>query len=122
MEPKLSRFTTRRAPWFAGLAVSLIVIACGLSQCTMVGDRLTGIRVSPLKNASSSCLAKCQDTARQALKDEAALHVTRVKACASDAQCLEREEDRHEAAIGSIQAARRGCMNGCHQQGRGDSQ
>jgi hypothetical protein len=119
MEPKLSRFTTRRAVWFAGLAASLIVIVCVLSQCTMVGDRLTGVRVDPLKKGASSCLARCQDTAQKALKQESALHVSRAKACASDPQCLEGEEDRHETAIRSIQTARRDCMNGCHQQGGG---
>jgi len=119
MEPKLSRITTPGPTRIAGLAASLVVILCGLSACTMVDDRLTGVRIEPLKGKGASCIHTCEETAHQALKEEAALHVTRVRACDTDRECLRAEKDRHIAAVRSIHAARKDCKSQCHKQGRG---
>ena len=118
MVPIRSRITIRRGASFAGLAALLCMIVLGLSQCTLVDDRLTGVRLSPSRTAASSCLNACQKAAQQAMKTESALHVIRVKAC-DDAECLQAEQERHVQALHDIATAREACMNGCHQQGRG---
>ncbi len=119
MAPIRSRITIRRVASFAGLAAVLSLVALGLSQCRIVDDRLTGIRVQSLRGSSASCIAQCQSAANQAVRSESQLHTTNVKACNRDPACLAAEEARHEAALASIGAARRACMDGCHQQGRG---
>src|SRR5262245_29957162 len=119
MVPIHSRITIRRAASVAGLAALLCVIAIGLSQCTLVTDRLTGVSVSSLRSSSSNCIARCQDAAQEARRAESKLHVERVRACDSDPACLAAEAQRHEQAIEGINQTRKGCMNGCHHQGRG---
>ena len=119
MAPIRQRTVIRRAASFAGFAALLSLAALGLSQCRIVDDRLTGVRAQTLRGGPPACLVQCQGAAHQALRAESQLHTTNVKACNGDAACLAAEEERHKAAVASIQTARRACLDGCHHQGRG---
>ncbi len=119
MEPSRSRMMMRRVVSLAGLCVLLAAAATSLTQCRIVDDRLTGVRLDPLRRSSTSCVAQCQATANAAIRAESELHVSLVKACNGDPVCLAEEEARHEAAVASIQSARGVCVAGCHSQGGG---
>ena len=93
----------RRAVAYLTLAILLGVVALVLSQCTMVGDSLTGLSLE--KNARSNCVTECNQIYEaawaQAKKD-----------CAGDEACL---EAAHEVVL----AQKRDCLNHCHKQGAG---
>ena len=114
-----TRIMTRRTVARVVFAALLGTIAVGLSQCTLVNDRLTGVRVSTSRTAASSCLTDCQKAAKDATQAENALHVSRLKACGSNVPCITAEQARHVQALRAIGAAREACMNGCHSQGLG---
>jgi hypothetical protein len=103
-----------------GLAALLAISMLTLTQCRMIGDRLTGVSVSTFKNNATACILQCQTAANDAIRVESQLHVVRVQACADDADCLAAEEARHEAAVDAIQTEREACVSGCHHQGGGD--
>ena len=101
------------------LVVALAVASIALTQCRMVGDRLTGVKVSPLR-ASQSCFRACKDKRKDDLKAEDRLHRQRLHDCDRNAACIQQEEARHAAAEAAIEAAYQTCLNGCHQQGGGN--
>ena len=100
------------------LLLALAAASLTLTHCRMVGDRLTGLRVSPLRR-SETCLKKCRDTFKDASKAEERLHDTLIDGCHGDATCIQVENQRHEAAEDAIEQAYRACRNGCHDQGGG---
>ena len=114
-----SHITSRRTATFVVLAVSLGATVLGLSQCRLVEDRLTGVRISTARTQGTSCLANCQKAAQEARRAEHELHASRTKACDHDRQCLEAERERHKEALRDIAEQRETCINGCHSQGRG---
>ena len=93
----------RRAVAYAALAALLGVVTLVLSQCTMVGDNITGVGLD--KNARANCIGNCQDV-KAACIDEAQHN------CAGDSACL-------EAAIAICQEQNLACRNNCHKQGAG---
>ena len=99
------------------LLAALAVASLALTHCRMVGDRTTGITASVLK--AKSCLGICQNNADAAMKDEDKTNKDNLKACGSDATCVNQENARHDAAVAAIQAALVACQNNCHQQGGG---
>ncbi|MGH7732049.1 MAG: hypothetical protein ACRENJ_12460 [Candidatus Eiseniibacteriota bacterium] len=100
------------------LFLFLAVSTLGLTQCRMVGDRLTGVDAGLFKR-KDSCRAVCQDEFKARNQAESALHQQQVQACAGDPACLAGEQARHTAAVADSKAQRDACLNACHQQGGG---
>lgn len=111
--PGRARLATRML-----LLVALAASSLALTQCRMVGDRLTGINVDVLKR-KSDCVKACKDTFKANRKAENDLHTARIRDCAGNTACLAEEAARHDAALLAIDAAYVDCQNGCHNQGGG---
>jgi len=107
----------RRAVVYTALAALLGVVAITLTQCTQVGDNLTGIGL--ISNKPVSCKKQCDKDYNLAKKQEDALHKANNQACGSDAACKSAEKARHDAAIAALQAQRDACKANCHKQGAG---
>ena len=107
----------RRAVVYAALATLLGVVSLTLSQCTQVGDNLTGIGL--ISNKPVSCKKQCDQTYNMQVKQENALHKANNQACGSDPACKASEKSRHDAAIAALQAQRDACKANCHKQGAG---
>jgi len=107
----------RRAVVFAALATLLGVVSLTLSQCTQVGDNLTGVGL--ISNKPVSCKAQCTKDYNAAVKQENALHKANLQACGSDAACKSAENSRHNAALAALAAQRDACKANCHKQGAG---
>jgi len=101
------------------LLLAFIASTVVLTQCQMVGDKLTGVQVGVFKR-KNDCVRKCADTRKDADKAERHLHRSIEKACDGNAACLSEEKARHDAAEDAIDAAYRACVNDCHAQGGGD--
>ena len=100
------------------LLVALAASSLALTQCRMVGDTLTGVRVDALKR-KSDCLRDCKDAYKNDRKVENDLFAANMGACGSDAACRAAEIARHDAALQAIEAAYVACQNSCHNQGGG---
>lgn len=100
------------------LLLALATSSFALTQCRMVGDRLTGVRVDQLKRRGD-CIKGCRDTFRDAKKAENDVHTAAIRNCAGNPTCLAEEAARHAAALQAIEAAFVACQNGCHNQGVG---
>ena len=100
------------------LLVTLAVASLALTQCRLVGDRLTGAHLGLLRRGGD-CAEACQDQFKARNKAETDLHVDRVHACEGDQACMQAEQDRHLAAVQESKRLRDECLNGCHQQGGG---
>jgi len=109
----------RRAVVYAALATLLGVVSLTLSQCTQVGDSLTG--VGRISNKPVSCKKQCDKDYNAMKKQESALHKANLKACASDAACKSAENARHNSALASLQQQRDACKANCHKQGAGSA-
>ena len=107
----------RRAVVFAALATLLGVVSLTLSQCTQVGDNLTGVGL--ISNKPVSCKKQCDRDYNAAVKAENALHKANMQACGSDAACKSAENSRHDAAIAALKAQKDACKANCHKQGAG---
>jgi hypothetical protein len=113
------RFSSRLATRLL-LLLALAVASVLLTQCQMVGDRLTGVKVSPLR-ASSSCLKACKDKRNDDKNAANRLHAQLLHDCNGDPTCIGQENARYEAALAAIEAAYQACVNNCHQQGGGSN-
>lgn len=113
--PRLTgaRFATRMV-----LLVALAASSLALTQCRMVGDTLTGVRVDALKR-KSDCLKSCKEANKNDRKAENDVHAGNLSACGGDAACRAAENARHDAAVQAIEAAYVDCRNSCHSQGGG---
>jgi hypothetical protein len=100
------------------LLLALAASSLALTQCRMVGDRLTGVEVDLLRR-KSDCVKACKDTFKEQKKSENDAHVAAIKACAGNTSCLAEEAARHQGALQAIDAAYVACQNGCHTQGGG---
>jgi hypothetical protein len=128
----------RRAVIYAALATMLGVVSLTLSQCTMVGDNLTGVDLS--KGRPTTCIKQCNDFYKlvydqeQKYHDQASLLCTMNRdACLSSATtpeqqqacqaqfvtCRDNEDARHQAATAYNGQAKIDCQNNCHSQGTG---
>jgi len=107
----------RRRSAFLGLGVLLIATALSLTQCRMVGERLTGVDLECAR--PDKCISACQQVFNGLMAAEADQHVLLVKQCNGDPVCLATEEIRHEQAVSRIQMGRQECVNRCHHQGGG---
>ena len=107
----------RRAVVYTALAAVLGVVAITLTQCTQVGDNLTGVGL--LSNKPVSCKKACDNAYNLAKKQEDSLNKANKQACGSDAACKAAEAARHNAALAALQAQRDACKANCHKQGAG---
>lgn|SRR5262249_19854966 len=115
----------RRGVVLAGLLLLFGVIALTLSQCQMVGDKLTGVKPSP--ESANSCIKACNDTSKVHYDNEQQLHSQNVSNCQALPQpqrgdCLAAEDQRHTAEMARLSQEKIDCQNNCHQQGAGGGQ
>ncbi len=108
----------RHALGYAALGVLLGVASLTLSQCTQVGDSLTG--VGRMSNDRVSCKHDCDKTFDALAKIEKKLHHENLKQC-DDQACKTAEDARYDAAIDAIEAQEAACQANCHRQGGGSA-
>lgn len=93
----------RRAVAYAALAALLGVVTLVLSQCTMVGDNVTGVGIE--RSQRATCLQDCKD-ARDMCREQV------FHDCAGDQTCI-------DAGLQACQDAFNACKDACHKQGAG---
>jgi exonuclease I len=119
------RSRTRRAVVFAALATLLGVVSLTLSQCTMVGDNLTGVDLN--RAAATTCVKQCNDLYKTLYDQEQKLYDTNKAICQGLPQpnkdaCLAAELARHQAAMNQLGIDKIACQQGCtHTQGTGSA-
>lgn len=114
----------RRAVAYAVLAALLGVVSLTLSQCTMVGDSLTGVnlkRVGP-----TTCIKQCNDLFALLYKLEQKRHIAENEQCnmlsgqaAQDCKAI--ESDTHTANKAQLTADKIACQNNCYHEGAGSA-
>jgi hypothetical protein len=114
----------RRAVVFAALAAMLGLVALTLSQCTLVGDSLTGVNLDGV--GPTSCVKQCNDFYAIAFKREQKIHDQNNEICQqldqpAKGECLVNETARHEAAKTALGNGKIDCQNNCHRQGSGSA-
>jgi hypothetical protein len=114
------RSNVRRVAVFAAMVTLLGAASVMLSQCTMVGDNVTGVDLS--KGRPTTCVKQCNDFYKMLFDQEAKLHQTNVEACGQDnGACKQAEDARHTARMAELGQAKIDCQNGCHTQGTGSA-
>ena len=126
----------RRAVIYAALATTLGVVSLTLSQCTMVGDSLTGVDLN--RGRPTTCLKMCNDFYALVFDQETKYHDQAKLLCDAvncavlpqpdqaaciDARqaCQQAEAARHAAQKDADTAAKINCQNSCHDQGTGSA-
>lgn len=114
----------RRVVAFAALAALLGLVSLTLSQCTLVGDSLTGVTIDGV--GPTSCVKQCNDFYKIAFEREQKRHDTDVEACQllpqpQKGDCLTAEDARHQAAKAALAQGKLDCQNNCHRQGSGSA-
>lgn len=112
----------RRAAASVALAVALGIVSLTVTQCRIVGDNTTGVRI--LKGQPTTCIKQCNDTYKILFDQEQKLHQTNVELCQALSQpergeCLAAEDARHQQAKADLGQAKIDCQNNCHHQGAG---
>lgn len=100
------------------LLLALAAASITLTQCRMVGDRLTGVSVGTYK-WDKPCFDQCRDEYKTGKEAEVALHVQYSQACNDDPVCQQAEDERHEAEMARLDAEFYDCISNCHTQGSG---
>ena len=95
----------RRAATYLGLAAALALVTLVLSQCTMVGDNLTGVSLE--KSERANCIQNCKE-----IRNECRASV--FHDCNGDEDCI-------SAGLAECQDDFNSCKNNCHKQGRGNA-
>ncbi len=113
-----------RAVVYAALLTLLGVVSLTLSQCTMVGDSITGVDLN--RGRPTTCIKQCNDLYKMLFDDEQKLHISNNEACLALPQpdkdaCLAAEKARHDAEMDRLGQAKIGCQDGCHRQGTGSA-
>jgi hypothetical protein len=119
LDPRPRRAASQRIVMRAVLLLALAASTVALTQCQMVGDKLTGVQASVFKR-KNDCIKDCQKDQKEAVKNEKKKHKDLERACGGNAGCLSEEKARYEAALQAIDAAYRDCINNCHSQGGDD--
>lgn len=115
----------RRAVALSVLAALLGVVSLVLSQCTMVGDSVTGVSLS--RAAATSCIKQCNDLYDLLFKLEQKRHIAENDLCQQlppgpvKNDCLQAESTRHNAAKDALAAGKDACKANCHHQGAGSA-
>lgn len=101
------------------LLLALAISSLVLTQCQMVGDKLTGVKVGVFQR-KNGCVKDCTEARKDAQKAERQRHQDALRACNGDDACIAAENARHDAADDAIDAAFKDCLFGCHLQGGGN--
>ena len=127
----------RRAAVYAALATLLGVVSLTLSQCTMVGDNLTGVNL--YRGRPTTCIKLCNDFYRTEYDQEQKAHAEAKELCdAVDCSALPKEDQaacidarqacqqaeaaRHAAQQDANTQGKIDCQTACeHQQGAGSA-
>ena len=137
----------RRAVVYAALATLLGIVSLTLSQCTLVGDNLTGVDLS--RGRPTTCIKQCNDFYKLVYDQEQKAHdqykllcdavncaalPNDCTACAPTSRtccqaycidyrqaCQAAEAARHAAEMDRITQAKTDCQNNCHRQGTGSA-
>jgi hypothetical protein len=115
----------RRAVVYASLATLLGVVSLTLSQCTMVGDNLTGVGLN--RATPTRCTKVCSDAYQILHEQEQKLHKTNQELCQAlepeslKGPCLVAEDARHTAKMADLIAGQDACDAACHSQGTGSA-
>ena len=94
-----------------------------LVQCTMVGDRVTGLDVS--SQESVGCIQDCNDRYAELFKVEQKRHIAAMSACMSldpgpeKNDCLTAESNLHVTNKAGLTKGKNDCSDSCHRQGGG---
>ena len=115
----------RRVAVLAGLPLLFGVFALMLTQCKMVGDKITGVEA--LRGAPTTCIKACNDSSKIYFDIEQELHKTNVENCQAlpqpqKGECLAAEDQRHTAEMERLGQYKIDCQNRCHEQGGGSGQ
>jgi hypothetical protein len=110
----------RRAAASVALLVALGIVSLTVTQCTMVGDNTTGVKI--FRGQPTTCIKQCNDQYKILYNQESKLHDTNVAACQAlpqpdRAACLAAEDARHTARMAELGQAKIDCQNNCHHQG-----
>jgi hypothetical protein len=95
-----------------------------LVQCTMVGDRLTGLQLN--SQASVGCLQDCNEQYAGLFKAEQKRHMFAMEACQSlgsgdeKNDCIAEESDLHQTNMRNLIRGKADCQDSCHHQGVGN--
>jgi len=112
----------RSAVAYAALAALLGVVSFTLSQCTMVGDNVTGVRQFHSTTCGHACAHQKNIDLQNELKDfKEAQDLCKTGPLADREQCLNDASAQHEANVAAIQAAYDACQAACHRQGTGSA-
>jgi len=115
----------RRVLVLAGIPLLFGAFALALTQCQMVGDRITGVETS--RAAPTSCVKACNDSSKIYFDIEQKQHQENVQNCQALPQpqrgdCLQAEDARHTAEMARLSQYKIDCQNNCHDQGAGGGQ
>jgi len=111
----------RRAVAYAALAALLGVVSFTLSQCTMVGDNVTGVKPFHATTCGHACAHQKNIDLQNELKDFKTAQEVCKAGPGDPSACLEAASAQHEANVAAIQAAYDACQAGCHRQGTGSA-
>ena len=110
----------RRAVAFAVLAALLGLVSLTVTQCTTVGDRLTGVGVTRgvARATPTTCAKACQDLYADLYKLEQKRHQAQEYYCNSlsgqeQQNCKADESARHVAAKDQLTAEKIACQSPC---------
>jgi hypothetical protein len=105
----------------ASIAVTAVLIVVALTQCRMVGDRLTGIGAGGATSyQTAACVQACQETFKRCRDVEDERHRAALRECdllptASEREaCRTAEGQRHEAEKDACQRTMVQCKQDCH--------
>ena len=105
------------------LSVLFVALAAASWQCVPVDDQATAPATLSTQGASgrgvAACVQACNEIAKDARADEKQLHKDNKEACGDNQECLDAEEDRHDAAMEQIAFEMQECKRPCHSQGGG---
>ncbi|MGH7731919.1 MAG: hypothetical protein ACRENJ_11790 [Candidatus Eiseniibacteriota bacterium] len=112
----------RRAAARVGLLTVLGIVSLTVTQCRIVGDNVTGVRL--FRGQPTTCIKDCNDQYKLLFDQEQKLHQTNVENCQAlpqpdRAACLAAEDARHQARKAELSQAKIDCQNNCHHQGAG---
>jgi hypothetical protein len=107
----------RRVVVYVALATLLGAVSLTLSQCTLVGDSLTGVGLN--KGNATNCIAQCSNLYATLSQEEQKLHLMNLDLCGGNLACIEAENARHLAADAALKNGKEECKANCHVQGGG---
>jgi hypothetical protein len=109
---------------YALLAAVVVGTTLTLSQCTMVGNNVTGVRLTASERGE--CLQQCAQDFADKIAAEAKRHAEELQRCSSLADsdrqsCIDAENTLFQQDLRELNDGLLACKNGCHQQGAGDA-